>query len=115
RRRTALLRGLTGACPGDTRRAARGMPMRYVIAPLRVLLLLLHVVDGVLITGLIYPFIGQPTRNRIKRAWARVLLWLAGVRVTVSGLVPERKFGATGVRGGGATGVLLLVNHVSWI
>lgn len=89
--------------------------MRYVIAPLRVLLLLLHVVDGVLITGLIYPFIGQPARNRIKRAWARMLLWLAGVRVTVSGLVPERKFGATGVRGGGATGVLLLVNHVSWI
>lgn len=88
--------------------------VRYLLAPVRVLLLLLHVLDGIAISGLVFPWISQPRRNRIVRAWSRVLLWLAGARLHVTGVPLDARLAREGIVPGRA-GRLLLANHVSWI
>lgn len=88
--------------------------MRYLLAPLRVLLLLAHIVEGLFIAGLFYRFMSLATRNRILRLWSRVLLVICGMRLRVAGHVPAAELAATGIS---ATppGVLQLANHISWI
>jgi 1-acyl-sn-glycerol-3-phosphate acyltransferase len=88
--------------------------MRYAFAPLRVLLLLLHVLDGLLITGLAFPALAQPKRNRIIRAWSRGLLRICGMRLVVTGCALDPRLARDGVLAG-ARGRLVLANHVSWI
>src|SRR6185295_3852114 len=75
--------------------------MRYLIAPLRVLILLLHILDGVLISGLLFPALDQPKRNRIIRVWSRGLLRICAMRLIVAGNALDPR--------------LVLANHVSWI
>lgn len=88
--------------------------VRYLLAPVRVLLLLLHVLDGIAISGLVFPWISQPRRNRIVRAWSRVLLWLSGARLQVTGVPLDASLAREGILPERA-GRLLLANHVSWI
>jgi 1-acyl-sn-glycerol-3-phosphate acyltransferase len=87
--------------------------MRHALAPLRVLLLLLHVLEGLFVAGLFYRFMSQATRNRILRWWSQVLLAICGVRLRVAGRAPDGEFARTGIAN--SPGVLQLVNHVSWI
>ncbi len=81
--------------------------MRALIAPLRILLLLVHVLIGLVIALAIFPWLPQRRRNRTIRAWSRVLLAICGMRLAVTGAVPAD--------GKWAPGRLLLANHISWI
>jgi len=88
--------------------------MRYVLAPLRALVLLLHIVDGIVISGLVFPALDQRRRNRIIGAWSRGLLRICGARLVVAGVALDPGLARYGVVPG-ARGRLLLANHISWI
>jgi 1-acyl-sn-glycerol-3-phosphate acyltransferase len=88
--------------------------MRRVFAPLRVLLLVLHIVDGLLITALVFPWLAQPTRNRVIAAWSRGLLHVCGARLRLAGFALDPRLARTGALPA-QPGRLLLANHVSWI
>ncbi len=88
--------------------------MSALLAPLRIVLLLAHVLAGLAISGAVFPWLAQRQRNRIIRAWSRLLLALCGVRLRLAGLPLPPEIARTGI-GGGSRGRLLLANHVSWI
>lgn len=88
--------------------------MRALIAPLRALLLLAHIVAGIAITGLAFPLLRQPARNRIVRAWSRGLLAICGTRLAVAGVELDSRLAREGFLPHGP-GRMLLVNHISWI
>ena len=88
--------------------------IRWLLAPFRAAMFSAHVIFGVAIVLVIFPFAGQVVRNRINRVWSRVLIALAGARVTAVG-VPIR----SDLRRDGidplTVGRLALANHVSWM
>jgi 1-acyl-sn-glycerol-3-phosphate acyltransferase len=88
--------------------------MRYVLAPLRALILLLHIVDGIIISGLLFPPLDQAKRNRIIGAWSRGLLRICGMRLVVTGRPLDPRLARGGVVPG-TLGRLILANHISWI
>ncbi len=88
--------------------------MHRVLAPLRIVVLLAHIVAGLLITTLGFPWLAQPTRNRIVRGWSRVLLAICGVKLRTSGRALGAALARTGIERSGA-GRLILANHISWI
>lgn len=85
-----------------------------LLAPLRIALLLAHVLAGLAIASVIFPWLAQRNRNRIIRGWSRLLLAICGVRLRLAGLPLEPTLARTGVAPGGS-GRMLLANHVSWI
>ncbi|GAB4471813.1 MAG: hypothetical protein OHK0044_15150 [Burkholderiaceae bacterium] len=87
---------------------------RRALAPLRIAALLAHIVAGLAITTLAFPWLAQPARNRIVRGWSRVLLAICGVKLRASGRTPDQAIARTGIGPNGG-GRLLLANHVSWI
>src|SRR5882757_9831592 len=88
--------------------------MRHLFAPLRVLLLLLHVLDGIAISALLFPALDQRKRNRIIGAWSQILLRICGMRLVVAGCPLEAEVARYGVVAGSG-GRMLLSNHISWI
>jgi 1-acyl-sn-glycerol-3-phosphate acyltransferase len=88
--------------------------MRTVFAPLRIVLLLAHVLAGIGIAAAFFPWLAQPRRNRMIRIWSRLLLALCGVRLRIEGLPLPPEIARAGVHAG-LPGRLLLANHVSWI
>jgi 1-acyl-sn-glycerol-3-phosphate acyltransferase len=88
--------------------------MRALLAPLRIALLLGHVLAGLGIAAGIFPWLAQPGRNRIIRAWSRLLLAICGVRLRLAGLPLPPQIAHTGVESG-ECGRMLLANHISWI
>lgn len=88
--------------------------MRYVLAPLRVVGLLLHIVAGLAILAVAFPWLAQPKRNRIIRRWSRLLLAFCGTRLRVTGVDLDPELAQGGVLPQ-SHGRLLLSNHVSWI
>ena len=88
--------------------------MRKVFAPLRIVLLVAHVLAGIGIAAALFPLLSQPRRNRIIRIWSRLLLALCGVRLRIEGLPLPPEIARTGVLAG-RPGRMLLANHVSWI
>lgn len=58
---------------------------------------------GLLTLSLVFPWLSQKFRLAVKRCWARVLLRLCGVELSVSGHPPEKG------------PVLWVANHVSWL
>jgi 1-acyl-sn-glycerol-3-phosphate acyltransferase len=88
--------------------------VKTLVAPLRIVLLLLHVLAGIGIAAAIFPWLAQTRRNRIIRAWSHLLLAICGVRLRLEGLPLPTAIARTGVEAG-STGRLLLANHVSWI
>jgi 1-acyl-sn-glycerol-3-phosphate acyltransferase len=88
--------------------------MRTLLAPLRIALLLLHVLAGIAIAASAFPWLAQTSRNRIIRAWSRLLLWLCGARLHVAGVLLAPALAQSGVEPDGR-GRMLLANHVSWI
>jgi len=85
-----------------------------VIAPVRAIVLLLHIVAGIAITGLVFPLLRQPARNRIVRAWSRGLLAICGTRLAVTGMALDPQLARHGIVPHRA-GRVLLSNHISWI
>ena len=55
--------------------------MQWLLAPFRAVVVSAHVLFGVVIVLVIFPFAGQIARNRINRMWSRVLIALCGARV----------------------------------
>ncbi len=88
--------------------------MRWLLAPLRAVLFSAHVLLGVAIVIVIFPFAGPVTRNRINRAWSRVLLMLAGARLVTNGTAISAVLQRDGIDPT-APGRLALANHVSWL
>lgn len=68
---------------------------------------------GVLCAPLALPPLGDARRERLIRCWAHGVLRAFGVRVRVTG-PPAASPRAAGT-GGGAPGVLVVANHVSWL
>jgi len=88
--------------------------MRTLLAPLRVALLLAHVLAGLATAAVVFPWLAQPQRNRIIRAWSRLLLAICGARLRLAGLPLPSTVAHTGVEAG-SRGRMLLANHISWI
>jgi 1-acyl-sn-glycerol-3-phosphate acyltransferase len=78
-----------------TKRLLRFLPRAAAV----ILLVLL----GLLLVGLVYPFIGIRGRAALNKTWSRCLLWLCGVRVIVHGQALLQG------------PVLFVSNHVSWL
>jgi 1-acyl-sn-glycerol-3-phosphate acyltransferase len=88
--------------------------LRVLLAPLRIVLLLAHVLAGIVIAAAIFPWQGQGGRNRIIRAWSRLLLAICGARLRVTGLPLPPPIARTGIERG-SRGRMLLANHISWM
>lgn len=88
--------------------------MRSLLAPLRIALLLAHVLAGIVVAAAIFPWQAQGGRNRIIRAWSQLLLAVCGVRLRVTGLPLPPAIARTGIEPG-SRGRMLLANHVSWM
>jgi 1-acyl-sn-glycerol-3-phosphate acyltransferase len=88
--------------------------VRFVLAPLRAALFVLHVLAGLAIVLLVFPLVRLPTRNRINRAWSRGLVAVCGARLIVDGEPIPAHVRSTGIEPG-SRGRLVLSNHVSWI
>ena len=88
--------------------------MRWLLAPFRAILFSAHVLLGVAIVLVIFPFAGQIARNRINRTWSRILITLCGARVVAVGVEAPLQLQRDGIDPG-RTGRLALANHVSWM
>lgn len=88
--------------------------MRWLLAPLRAAMFSAHVIVGVGIVLVIFPFAGQVARNRINRVWSRVLIALTGARVSAVGLPIASNLQRDGIDPL-TPGRLALSNHVSWM
>jgi len=88
--------------------------LRHALAPLRAVLLVLHILLGLVLVYCAFPFCKLPTRNRINRWWSRWLVRICGARLRVTGQPLPPELAATGITPG-SNGRLLLANHISWI
>ncbi len=88
--------------------------MRFVLAPLRAVLFVLHVLAGLAIVLFVFPLAGWPARNRINRAWSATLVRICGARLLVDGVQVPAQLRATGIEADGL-GRVVVANHVSWI
>jgi len=88
--------------------------MRHVLAPLRAVALLLHVLGGILIALVCFGPLDQGRRNRIIGAWSRGVLRVCGARLAVAGAAPAPDLAATGIATG-TNGRVVVANHISWI
>ncbi|MCU0952191.1 MAG: 1-acyl-sn-glycerol-3-phosphate acyltransferase [Burkholderiaceae bacterium] len=90
--------------------------MGYLLAPLRLLGMVVMLLSGLLIASVVFPWQRQSARNRIIRRWSALLMRVCGVRVRTvnAGASLPPALAATGMRPGGP-GRLLLINHISWI
>ncbi len=67
--------------------------------------LTMHLIEGVLTTGFIFPCVGRTRRLVLIRRWSRRLLRMLGIEARVHGL-PD---------GGLGGNVLIVANHISWL
>jgi 1-acyl-sn-glycerol-3-phosphate acyltransferase len=88
--------------------------VRFVLAPLRAALFVLHVFAGLASVLVVFPLAGLATRNRISRAWSRILVAVCGARLVVDGEPIPPHVRSTGLEPW-SLGRLVLANHVSWI
>jgi 1-acyl-sn-glycerol-3-phosphate acyltransferase len=88
--------------------------VRFALAPLRLALLVAHILLGLAILFAIFPWSVQVTRNRIVRGWSRVLVAICGARLMVSGRALDAVLARDGMRAG-TPGRLLVANHISWL
>jgi len=85
-----------------------------LLAPLRIGLLVAHLLGGIVVAAAIFPWLAQPRRNWIIRGWSRWLLAFCGARLRVTGVALPPEIARTGIAPGSA-GRMLLANHISWI
>jgi 1-acyl-sn-glycerol-3-phosphate acyltransferase len=89
--------------------------MRYLLLPLRAVLLVPHILIGIGIAFVAFPLSRtQARRNRINHWWSQWVLRLCGVRLRFSGQPLGDELSDTGIQTG-RIGRMLLSNHISWI
>jgi 1-acyl-sn-glycerol-3-phosphate acyltransferase len=88
--------------------------VRFVLAPLRAALFVLHVLAGLATVLFVFPLVALPRRNRIMRAWSGLLVRICGARIVVDGEPVSETVRLTGVEAW-RLGRLAVANHVSWI
>lgn len=88
--------------------------MRWLLAPLRAVVLSLHVLLGVAIVLAIFPLVGRRRRNRINRAWSRILIRVCSARIEFRAGPMSDAIAYDGVDPS-SVGRLALSNHVSWM
>jgi len=88
--------------------------MRTLLAPLRIALLVVHVLAGLVLAGFVFPWLAQAGRNRIIHAWSRLLLTICGARLRITGTPLSAALQRSGIEPG-SRGRMFLANHVSWI
>lgn len=74
----------------------------FPLAGFRLVRVGLLILSGVLTVGLIYPWIDDAARFRIKQRWSKTLLTILDVRLDAD-------------LGGDVSGRLLVANHISWL
>lgn len=79
------------------------MPPITPLVALRLLLVGLHLLHGAGQAGLLFPLLGEPWRQRLKRAWSRQLLTLLGIHIETEGYMADIEQG------------LLVGNHISFL
>ncbi len=84
---------------------APATPVSRLTRALRLTRMLLHVAQGLIVTGLVYPRIAPRVRARITQAWANKLLLILNIRLSVSGHRPDDD----------ARQLFVVSNHVSWL
>lgn len=67
--------------------------------------MLLHVMQGLVVTGLVYPRVPPRIRARITQAWAAKMLRILNIILAVHGARPDKH----------ATQIFVVANHVSWL
>ncbi len=70
----------------------------------RFIRLLIHLIEGVLTTVLVFPFVGQRKLNTLIRNWSRRLLKIVRVSVKISGAPPPD-----------VSDAVFVANHISWL
>jgi len=89
--------------------------MRYLLLPLRAVLLVLHTVIGIGIAFVAFRLCRtQAARNRINHWWSGWVVRLCGARLRYSGQPLADDLSRSGIVPG-RIGRLLLSNHISWI
>jgi 1-acyl-sn-glycerol-3-phosphate acyltransferase len=88
--------------------------VRALVAPLRAVLFVWHILGGLATVLFVFPLVPLATRNRIIRGWARMLVAICGARLLVDGVQVPAHVLATGISSD-RLGRLVLSNHVSWI
>ena len=71
----------------------------------RVCRLVLHVLYGMAIAGVIFPWLSQKSRNRVTRYWSNSLLGILNVHIHLKGVAPDLA----------SHNVMFVANHVSWL
>ncbi|WP_428852397.1 lysophospholipid acyltransferase family protein [Imbroritus primus] len=71
-----------------------------------------HIVWGVTICAVVFPWSGHAARHRHIRRWSQRLLELCGVRLEVRELAPLAR-GRNDT--GGERGFMVIANHISWL
>jgi 1-acyl-sn-glycerol-3-phosphate acyltransferase len=74
--------------------------MRYLLAPLRAVVFVMHILAGLACVLSVFPLVSQSTRNRIIRGWSRLLLAICGARLAVKGIPLSPAIEATGIEPG---------------
>ncbi len=77
----------------------------YLLAPVVLIVLLLHVLVGLAIALVIFPPLSLELRNRIIQIWSRMVLRIVGVR-----LITPKDAAASSRRG-----CIAAANHISWL
>jgi len=72
---------------------------------IRLLRLGLHLLQGLAMAALVFPFVSSARRDGIVRGWSRKVLAILGVRLRVHGAAPAPD----------APGVVFVSNHISWL
>src|SRR5258706_8836266 len=77
----------------------------YLLAPVVLIVLLLHVLVGLAIALVIFPPLSLELRNRIIQIWSRMVLRIVGVRLITpkDAAAPSRR------------GCIAAANHISWL
>jgi 1-acyl-sn-glycerol-3-phosphate acyltransferase len=88
--------------------------MRALIGSVRLVMLVLWMLSALGMTVLVFPWAPQTLRGRCTRAWARLVVRVAGVRLRQSGVTLAADLAATGVQAW-SSGRLVLANHITWL
>lgn len=78
------------------------------VRALRWMRLLLHVVQGLLVTTFVYPRVAPRTRARITQSWAKKLLQILNIVLDAHGAVPSADDNKH-------SKLFVVANHVSWL
>jgi len=84
------------------------VPILALLAPLALCAIVLHLAWGMLTAVLLFPLLGQDTRDALVRFWSRIVLVLLGIRLELS-------TESDSVLPGPGQGALFVMNHVSWV